>query len=416
MPEKAYPVNQLNISAKQRHLSKLTQIFKCYGDIDAKYFKKFYQLDCKNPFLETLSRLPMPDDVCDVFNGSVNGKALYSKISSDFKSFTNKINKNDIELMSKSCPACHHVQIINKQLYLVQQKSPSYETRSRSSKMLLKEVVDTFENIPDLEMFLDLLNLNELNGVKFNVPIFGLTKSTERLSQYFHSDGIILMPCFSFWSWPEPRLGRWRNKLETVPQIAEKIQFQERTNSVFWRGAPTGERQWFSMLSKKNQSILDIEFIQWSNVNIIMLNYAGSYKTIEEHCQYKYLLHQEGYSYSSRLKYLLLCRSVVIFAQFNGWEEYWYPLLEHKDNIVIFKDNGNETTFYNLLQYLFDNQKKAESIGKKGQELVQTYLNEQAVICYMRNLLIEYSKLFNYTPTVHSMAIKIDDFILSSNP
>ena len=41
----------------------------------------------------------------------------------------------------------------------------------------------------------------------------------------------------------------------------------------------------------------------------------------------RYLLHLPGQAYSSRLKNLLLCKSMVIFPD-DGNHEFWYHLLE----------------------------------------------------------------------------------------
>jgi hypothetical protein len=49
----------------------------------------------------------------------------------------------------------------------------------------------------------------------------------------------------------------------------------------------------------------DIQPIVWQNLN-------GGLKTPEDHCNYKFLVHTEGYAYSGRLKYLQMCRSVVV--------------------------------------------------------------------------------------------------------
>lgn len=44
-------------------------------------------------------------------------------------------------------------------------------------------------------------------------------------------------------------------------------------------------------------------------------------------CFCRYLLNLPGNAWSVRLKYLMLCASTVIFPT-NGWEEFWYHLLE----------------------------------------------------------------------------------------
>ncbi|CAF1450372.1 unnamed protein product [Adineta ricciae] len=97
-----------------------------------------------------------------------------------------------------------------------------------------------------------------------------------------------------------------------------------------WRGARTGDRQWLTEIGqRKNDSNLDIQFMDW-NLSSISPRHSENFKTIQQFCEYQYLLHQEEWSYSNRLKYLLLCGSPVVFAHFREWEEYWYHLLKLK--------------------------------------------------------------------------------------
>jgi hypothetical protein len=85
-------------------------------------------------------------------------------------------------------------------------------------------------------------------------------------------------------------------------------------------------------------------------------------------------------------------------------------LLQHGYNILVFKDKGNENTFKNLTQAIIHDDEKAKFIGANGRALVQTYLSEQAVLCYFRNVLIKYGKLFTYKPVRHPKAVKFDEF------
>ena len=52
---------------------------------------------------------------------------------------------------------------------------------------------------------------------------------------------------------------------------------------------------------------------------------------------YRYLLHLSGVAYSSRLKYLLLCGSAVVFPHKGEHEhvEFWQHLLKDRHNIVL---------------------------------------------------------------------------------
>lgn len=260
----------------------------------------------------------------------------------------------------------------------------------------------------------DAVNLKslELNQMKHKVPVFGFAKTNHKPTWGLRPEGIVLIPCFTMWVFTAPHIGRWRKVLETLPKKADETKWEDRIRKVMWRGARNGERQWLTEIGqRRDDPLLDIEFIDWRPGNRSAF-YSDNFKTIYQYCDYKYLLHQEGWSYSNRLKYLLLCGSPVIFANFFGWEEYWYHLLRHDYNTLEFKVKGNELSFKNLTRELAKDDKKAKFIGENGRALVQKYLNEQAIMCYFRNVLIEYSKLFTYRPIKHPNAVYIDDFIV----
>lgn len=258
------------------------------------------------------------------------------------------------------------------------------------------------------------LRTPELDKMKHKVPVFGWTKTVHKPKRSLYPDGVILIPCFTLWVFTAPYIGRWRHVLETLPREADKIKWENRIGKILWRGAENGGRTWLTEIGeRKDNPLLDIEFMEWkpgtrSNV------FSDNFKTIYQYCEYKYLLHQEGSSYSNRLKYLLLCGSPVIYAKFRGWQEYWYHLLKHDYNVIEFKEYGNETAFKNLTEALIKDDNKAKNIGNNGRALVQKYLNEQAIMCYFRNVLIEYSKLFTYKPVKHPNAVTIDDFIVEN--
>jgi protein glucosyltransferase len=360
--------------------------------------------------------------VCDQLYSSNAELSLFTRLHREFQPFNKrKILLADIENISNSCPSCHHIQIIGHRLYNVPRPAAwNYETRSRSVKILIKHVMDTFPDIPDLELFLnvhDIVDLpNGLNDAFFNVPIFGITK-TNKVRRGLHSDGIVLMPCFTLWSWPEARVGRWSKIFQSILDAGKKMEYEKRVPKLFWRGVEFPKRSWFIKVAKKYPGSMDVGVMKWTRLkNILALTPSDTYKTLEQHCSYKYLLHQEGVTYSSRLKYLLLCGSAVVFNAVEYWEEYWYHLLENDKNIILFEANGNETVLESTLNFLKHQDDKAKDIGSKGRQLVQNYLNEHAVSCYWWKLLHEYAKLIGYKPSLHPDAVHIDDFILGSLP
>ncbi|CAF3840972.1 unnamed protein product [Rotaria sp. Silwood1] len=234
-------------------------------------------------------------------------------------------------------------------------------------------------------------------------PVFGFAKNKNDLVNGTYTDGVVSIPCFSFWSWPEARITRWNKKIISIKKAGDRKTFAMKKSKLFWRGAETGRRVDIVPIAKKHREIMDVSFMDWQIPEFLNRSTHKEYRTLEQHCNYKYLLHLEGNTFSGRLKYLLICASPVIFLKINGWEEFWYHLLKHKENIIIL-DSVSEASLLNMTNYLLENSERASHIGINGRNLVLKYLNEQAIICYMRNVLLTYSKLINYQVTKHNLA------------
>jgi hypothetical protein len=136
--------------------------FKCYDDIESTILQDFYRLDCRNPFLRNISLrdLDAKVDVCELFNESHDGNenhTLFSRISREFQLFRQNITHSDIMNIEAACPECHHIQIIDGELFIVERRTAvNFQTRSRTMKAMLKQVTDTFRSIRNLEMFIHL--------------------------------------------------------------------------------------------------------------------------------------------------------------------------------------------------------------------------------------------------------------------
>lgn len=360
--------------------------------------------------------------ICDQLYSTNEVPNLFSRLDDEFRPFQNSnISSIDMEYLSVTCPSCHHVQIIDNELYIVPRpKAMNYETRSRSIKMLINRVVDAFDDIPNVELFFnndDIVHLpHQYHNFPFKVPVFAITQS-RKINHGLSARNIILMPCFTFWSWPQPRIGRWSKKYESLLRVAQELTFEKRIPKLFWRGISSWKRKWILDIANKYPDKLDIDTIKWIGPKkFLTLTASSTYKTLEQNCNYKYLLHQEGVSYSSRLKYLLLCGSTVIYRVLEDWEEYWYHLLENGTNIIFFKGQNNEEELLKTVDNLIHDEENAKKIGQRGQQLVKHYLSEKGVLCYWWKLLQEYGKLFQYKPTVHPDAIHIEDFVLGGSP
>ena len=134
--------------------------YRCYNDTQSSRLSDFYRLDCENPFLRNLSlrSFGVKSDICEPFNDVYDGNdnpSLYSRIETEFEHFRHNITYDDIVYMGSACAECHHLQIIEGQLFVVERRTAAnFQTRSRSIKTLFKQVVDTFAPLGDIEIFI----------------------------------------------------------------------------------------------------------------------------------------------------------------------------------------------------------------------------------------------------------------------
>lgn len=117
---------------------------------------------------------------------------------------------------------------------------------------------------------------------------------------------------------------------------------------------------------------------------------------LPDHCKSKYLLNWPGNSYSARLKYLLLCGSVVVHSD-NGWYEFYYPMLKHgqhfmKTRALASKGDLNDG-LAGLVQQLQANPKRSRLIAESGQDFAINVLSADNIREYWYRLLKAYSAL-----------------------
>ena len=131
---------------------------------------------------------------------------------------------------------------------------------------------------------------------------------------------------------------------------------------------------------------------------------------LPDHCKSKYLLNWPGNSYSARLKYLLLCGSVVVHSD-NGWFEFYYPMLKHGQHFMRTKaiDNLNDIThgLTALVQHFRSNPTQSRLIAEAGQRFTTDVLSLQNIREYWHRLLTAYSELQTFKVKLHPDAVPV---------
>ena len=133
---------------------------------------------------------------------------------------------------------------------------------------------------------------------------------------------------------------------------------------------------------------------------------------LPDHCKSKYLLNWPGNSYSARLKYLLLCGSVVVHSD-NGWFEFYYPMLKHGEHFMktraLAEVNDFTDGLTNLVEHLRTNPKRSRLIAEAGQQFANDVLAPDNIQEYWYRLLTAYSNLQTYKVELHPDAVSLGD-------
>ncbi|KAK4172797.1 glycosyl transferase family 90-domain-containing protein [Triangularia setosa] len=238
-----------------------------------------------------------------------------------------------------------------------------------------------------------------------------------------NSQRLFLIPHFSFWSWPLPFIRSLPHATTLISQLESTLPFSSKIPKAVWRGT-----SWFnSILSPQlrqnliqktapHPDLFDVQKLEWTGKN----RNATNALPIQDFCQYKYVIHTEGISYSGRFQFLQMCRSVVITPPilwmqhtthlvkpvFSGeltrkkWEgtervkgAWGKGYKAEEANIVFVKPDWSDLE--ETVRWLEENQGVAEGIATRQRELFVGggYFSKAAETCYWRALVRGWAKV-----------------------
>ena len=196
-----------------------------------------------------------------------------------------------------------------------------------------------------------------------------------------------LMPDFGYWSWPETKVGTMKEVQLKGLDMEETAgwSWDNKLPKLLWRGATMGLEVREKLLNvTRDQPWADVKALTWKNHDSM----ANDLKSMAEHCQYRYLMHVEGNSYSGRLKYLQACESVIV-AHKMDWIQHHHPLMhsggKHQNYVEV--DRALDT-LAKKIKWLEDDQKRARQIANNNMKTFrERYLTPAAEVCYWRQLI-----------------------------
>lgn len=311
-----------------------------------------------------------------------------SQIDRDFEPYetensTDGINfKWDLSLLSNESycqDQCLGIRIRNQTAYIIFSRR-SWQTRHDNTLELIKNVLKS-HNIPDMDFVI------YSGDIPPDHPYPWLTYN-KKLRQ-----NAILIPDFTFIRRSEAKLDDWVDLLQRLRNTSINHPFEDRHETALWRGHPVSKsfigyhRELLVQISNKYPKEVDAKYVTFVGENQDLKHYIAA----EDFCKSKFLIHTNGVSYSSRLKNIMACGSVIFVPQ-APWIEYWYHLLENEKNVIFVASDFKDLLF--KLQNMKENPSQAERIGNGAGKLVSDHLNMDAALCYWAAVLRRFKTPF----------------------
>lgn len=234
-----------------------------------------------------------------------------------------------------------------------------------------------------------------------------------------NEQGAWLMPDFGYYSWPETKVGTYNevqrkaiamengvapSKADTdrtansdVSEAGGPYTWATKHPQLMWRGATMGLEVRESFVNATaGKTWADVKTLDWHDD----VSMKEDLKSMAQHCQYRYLAHTEGNSYSGRLKYLQNCRSVLVTHPLE-WIQHYQGLMissgARQNFVEVRRDFADlESTILGL------EKGRASAAEKIAEESVRVfrerYLTPAAEACYWRALMRGWASAQGWQP------------------
>eukprot|EP01112_Ceratiomyxa_fruticulosa_P004876 TRINITY_DN1543_c0_g3_i1.p1 TRINITY_DN1543_c0_g3~~TRINITY_DN1543_c0_g3_i1.p1 ORF type:complete len:429 (-),score=64.68 TRINITY_DN1543_c0_g3_i1:72-1358(-) len=311
---------------------------------------------------------------------------LKERIRKDFHSWPviKNVTKDGYPISLKSLPYCSMIlKIVDNELYIVEEKR-GFPMRAKSIKMQLHDMLKRYK-VPDVQFCVNIGDRMANDEIDPNSPCFVLCK-------YPQDDRAVVIPDITFGAWPDVLPMDYLRERKSLYKHIKP--WEERSNKLFFAGTGGPIRNRLKPMLEFFPN--DLELVMHEpkdNAGIVPL---------ERLCDYNYLFHFEGVSYSSRMKYLMMCNSTVIWGHHTIFRpvkyiEFWYDLLIPYKNYIPFEPVEKEN-LADVLKFLRENEEKAREIAYNGYKLTLTTLSRENIECYWQTLLKEYGSRIDYKP------------------
>ncbi|GLA64146.1 hypothetical protein ABZX51_000885 [Aspergillus tubingensis] len=223
-------------------------------------------------------------------------------------------------------------------------------------------------------------------------PVWTLARSATE-------EAVWLMPDFGFWAWENIQ-----NSIGPYDQVVNRIKradipWSEKKPQLVWRGKP-------SFAPKLRRALMEAARDQpWGDVKQVDWDQRTNIIPMEDHCQYMFIAHVEGRSYSASLKYRQACNSVIVAHKLQYIQHHHYLLVPDGPQQNYVEVERDFSDLSDKLEPLLADPSLAERIANNSvRTFRERYLTKAAEACYWRRLFEGYGSVWNSSVPVWSEA------------
>ncbi|MCJ1286564.1 hypothetical protein MMC26_005910 [Xylographa opegraphella] len=246
--------------------------------------------------------------------------------------------------------------------------------------------------LPNIEFFFTIEDMAD----DPNTPLWVLTRRIQ-------DEMVWLMPDFGFWSWNIEGIGPFGQVLSEIAARDTDPDggWSRKIPKLVWRGKPSFNfklrRALLDVASGKPWA--DVRAIQWQSETSMRESFLSSVN----YCDYMFLAHAEGRSYSAALKYRQACRSVVVIHKMQWIQHHHYLLVSNGTQQNFVEVERDFSDLESKIAYLLQHPDEARRIADNGVKVFrERYLTAAAEACYWRALIRGWAEV-SFEPELYEM-------------
>ncbi|MCJ1434063.1 hypothetical protein MMC27_003429 [Xylographa pallens] len=246
--------------------------------------------------------------------------------------------------------------------------------------------------LPNIEFFFTIEDMAD----DPNTPLWVLTRRIQ-------DEMVWLMPDFGFWSWNIEGIGPFSQvQSEIAVRDADPDgQWSRKIPKLVWRGKPSFNFKLRRALVDvaRSKPWADVRTLQWQSETSMRESFISSVN----HCEYMFLAHVEGRSYSAALKYRQACRSVVVIHKMQWIQHHHYLLVSNGTQQNFVEVERDFSDLEPKIEYLLQHPDEARRIADNSVKVFrERYLTAAAEACYWRALFRGWAEV-SFKPELYEM-------------